>query len=202
MMRNLLDIITGRSERRSRIQRVTRTEPLQRFSDAESFGHFPFFKPIARALARQTNDMVESLLSDEAIPDWTSLGECATPQQLMDLSIFCSHCLVQSTIQGVKAPSALARLHAGLRSDLSHLVYRMYGNFATTSPLGAITFDESLQMRNLDDDFEIRDLTRLLDRLMGLENGNDPHREVKIQKLRAIFTVHQRAFAYRLHGIL
>jgi hypothetical protein len=203
MIRGLLDIITGRAERRTRVQLATLNEPLRRFSETESGGRFRCFKSIARALARQTADFAESLVSDDAIPDWASLLESATPQQLADLGIFCSHCLVQFTLQGVKGQSALARLDAaGLRGDLSELVRIMYGTFATTSPLGAVTFDESLQMRDLEDDIEIRDLTKLLDQLMGLETFDNSHRDVKVRKLKALFSVHRRALEYRLHVIL
>lgn len=200
MLRGLLHIVTGRSERRNQIQRVTFTEPWRRFNDVEN-RYFPPFKSLAKALARQTKLMVESLLADAAIPDWASAGESAQAQQLIDLSIFCSHCLVQFTVNSVEPKSVDTSLPAGLRTALFDLVHRMYGDFATKSPLGAITFDESLQSRNLDDDLEIRDLTRLLDQLMDID-GSDSHREVKIQKLRTLLTAHRRAFEYRLHSVL
>jgi hypothetical protein len=202
MIRGLLDIITGRSEYRNRIQRVALVEPLQRFNDVEEFGYFPLFKSLARALAKQTSLMVESLLSDQAIADWASAGESATVQQLRDLGIFCSHCLVQFAIKGMHAKPGAARLPAGLTADLSDLVRLMYGDFATKSPLGAITFDESLQSRNLDDAVEIRDLTRLVDQLLGIECADNANRDVKIEKMRGLITAHRRAFAYKLHGIL
>lgn len=200
MIRGFLDIIAQRSERRSRVQRLVLTEPLQRFKDVQYFGSYPTFQSVARSLAKQTHAIVESLLSDDAIPDWARVADSATPQQLTDLAILCSHCLMQFTIKNVNRATT-SGVDAGASADLSDLVHLMYGYFATKSPSGAITFEESLQCRNLEDDLDIRDLTRLLDQLMGIEGRDNSHREIKINKLRDLLTSHAQAFAYRVHGI-
>jgi hypothetical protein len=70
MIRGLLDLIVRRSERQDRIHQLILAEPLQRFTVARRQGNFAQFRAVAAALAKQTTLMVESLLSNEAIPDW------------------------------------------------------------------------------------------------------------------------------------
>jgi hypothetical protein len=202
MLRGWLESIAGRSQHRNLIHQVTFVHPLQRFSDVEGFGYFPLFKSLAKSLAKQTSLIVVSLLSDEAIPQWTNAGESATAQQLSDLGIFCSHCLVQFALKELQARSAGSELPADLQADLCDLVRLMYGDFASRPQLGSITFDESLQSRNLDDDIEIRYLMRFVDQLLAIEDGGDSNRDVKMRKIRELIISHSRAFAYKIHGVL
>jgi hypothetical protein len=202
VLRGFFDIIIGRSEPRNVIQRITLTVPLRRFNAVEDLGYFPLFKSIAKSLAKQTQLMVEELLCDSAIPDWAEAGNNVTPEQIMDLGTFCSQCLVQFTIKRLESASSNASFPPSLGADLTDLARVMYGDFAPTATPGAITFVESLQLRNLEDDVEIRDLTRFVDQLMGLDGHDNSCREAKIQKVRALFSAHTRVFAYRLHGLV
>jgi hypothetical protein len=202
MMKSFLHIISRQSARRSGIQRVSLTDPLRRFDDSD-FGQFTLFKTLAKAIAKQTNIMVESILSDEGIPDWKSAGDYAAPEQLADLSIFSSHCLVQFAAKDLKLESVLVRRDAGLIADMFSLVRIMYGDIATGDPMGGLTFEESLQSRDINDPNEILHLTRLLDQLMDIpQEPNNSHRDAKILKLQKLFDGHGRAFAYTLHSVL
>lgn len=201
MTRTLFEILSGRSARRSEIQRVSLTDPLRRFSDSD-FAQTKLFETLAKAIAKQTNVMVESLLNDETIPDWKRVGDYATPHQIADLSILCSDCLVQFSIKELKLESVLVRLNAGLIADILNLVRLMYGDFVTGDVNGRLTFEESLESRDINDPQDIRYLTRLLDQLMNIPQAPKNTRDVKVQKLRKLFSEHRRAFAYTLHTII
>jgi hypothetical protein len=202
MIRSLLEIISRQSARRTGIQRVSLTDPLRRFNDS-NFTHVKAFKIIAKAIAQQTNMVVESVLSDDAIPDWKGAGDYASPERIADLSIFCSDCLVQFAIRDLKLESALVRLDAGLIADMFSLIRLMYGDFATGNATDELTFGESLESRDFRDILGILHLTILLDQLMNVPpEPNDSHRDAKIQKVQKLFQGHGRAFAYTLHSVL
>jgi hypothetical protein len=78
----------------------------------------------------------------------------------------------------------------------------MYGDFATDSPVGAITFDELLELHNFNDDLDLCDLSKLLDQCIQKATHDDLYREFKVRHLRALLTEHRRAFAYRIHNIV
>jgi hypothetical protein len=207
MIKGLVEIISRQSAHRNVIRQVTLIDPLRRFNEDQYFSLSKLHNRIATALAKQTNQMVEALLSDQAIPDWKRAGDCATPQQISDLSIFCSHCLVQFTIKDLQVQSvelALAWLNdGGLRADISDLTRVMYGDFVAEDRAGGLTFEESLASRDLSDPQDMRYLTRLLDQLMGLvEMRESSQRDVKIRKLRKLLNDHSHSFAYTLHSVL
>jgi hypothetical protein len=199
MIRDLLHLIIGRSERQDRIHKQTLIEPLQRFAVAQRLGNLPHLSAVAAALAQQTKLMVESLVSNEAIPDWASAGRSATNEQFANLSIFCSHCIVQSTIHSVKLKCNSTRINERLLADLHGLIRVMYGDFGANSPLGAITFDELLELHNFDDELDLSNLTKLLDQCLQKAQPDDLYRAVKVRHLRALLTEHRRAFAYPIH---
>jgi len=204
MMKGLVEIISRKSAHRNMLRQVTLTDPLRRFNDNQYFSSSKLYNRIAKALAKQTNILVEALLFDLAIPDWKKVGDRATVGDISDLSIFCSHCLFQFTVKELQFQSAVAWLDdGGLRADISDLIRLMYGDFTSGYRTGGLTFDESLASRDLDDPEDIRYLTRLLDQLLGLtEAPESPRREKEIQKLRKLFGAHTRAFAYILHTAL
>jgi hypothetical protein len=184
------------------MQRATLTEPLRRFKSSD-FEQVAQFKAIAKAIAKQTNIMVASILSDETIPDWKRAGDYATPQQLADLSIFCSDCLVQFVIKDLGPESALGRLDAGLIADIFDLVRVMYGDFATGDRSGRLTFEESLRARDIEDPHDVQYLTRLIDQLMDVSPASATSQNGrKVEKLRVLFDEHRRSFAYTLHTAL
>ncbi len=202
MTKNILEVLSRRPSRRSEIQRVSLVDPLRRFNGSD-FAQFKLFNTLAKAIATQTSIMVESLLGDEAILDWKKVGDYATTHQIADLSILCSDCLVQFTIKDLKLDGALPPLNAGLIVDILSLVRLMYGDFATGDTFGLLTFEESLESRDVNDPQDIRYLTRLLDQLMNIpQSPKNPQREAKIHKLRTLFSEHRRAFSYTLHSVL
>lgn len=202
MLNGFFKIISRQASPGGKIQRVTLTDPLQRFNDSEYFGKFKVFRTIANGIAKQTNAMVESLLSDDRIPDWQRSDETITSLRLSDLSILCSHYLVQFALTDVRDDSAVARLETGLRAEIFDLVRLMYGDFARESSIDALTFHESLETGDLEDSQELWYLTRLLDQLIGVGQAADRgQRDAKVQKLRELFEG-QRAFAYTLHSVL
>jgi len=207
MIKGLVEIISRKSAHRNLLRQVTLTDPLRRFNDNQYFSSSKLYIRIAKALARQTNLMVETLVSDLVIASGEKVGDRALVQQISDLSIFCSHCLFQFTVNDLKLRSdelAVAWLDdGGLRADISDLIHLMYGDFAAGYNPGGLTFDESLASRDLDDPEDIRYLTRLLDQLIGLTGlPQSPRREIEIQKLRKLLCAHTRAFAYILHTVL
>jgi hypothetical protein len=207
MGKGLLGIISRQTARRGRIQQVSLVDPLRRLNEDEYFGPSKLYKTIAKALARQTNLMVEAFLSDQTILDWKRIGDCATLQQISDLSIFCSHCLVQFTVKHLQNPTGKSTVawldDGGLVADISDLARLMYGDFASGSRTGGLTFEESLASRDLGDPQDIRYLTRLLDQLLGLtETPDSSQRDAKIQRVRKLFHDHRRSFSYTLHSVL
>jgi len=185
------------------IQRATLVDPLHRFRNSHYAGKPKRLETIAKAIAKQTNLMVEALLTDAAIPDWKRAGDAATLQQIADLSIFCSDCLLQFTIKDLDRASGPAWLDADVIADILDLVSLMYGDFATGGPASGMTFDQSLQSRDPNDPDDIRYLTRLLDQLMAVEQTSaTSQREAKMQKLQGLLAEHRRAFAYTLHSAL
>ncbi len=202
MTKSLLEILSKRSTHRIEIQRGSLIDPLRRFN-ASDFAQFKLFQTIAKAIAKQTNLMVESLLFDEEIPDWRRVGDHATRHQIADLSILCSDCLVQFTIKDLKLEPVFFQPNAGLILDIFDLVRLMYGDFATGDAIGRLTFEESLGSRDVNDPQDIRYLTRLLDQLLDIPRApKNMQRDVKIQKLRRLFIEHRRAFAYTLHSVI
>ena len=207
MIRGLLESVSKKSAHRTLLQQITLADPLRRFNNNRNFSSSKRYNPIAKALAKQTSLIVEAILSDQAIPDWREAGDCATPQQISDLCILCSHCLVQFTAKNMQVESvelALAWLDdSGLRADIWELISLMYGHFAAGVGTGGLTFEESLVLRDLDDPQDLRYLTRLLDQFMDVAQvPENPRREIKTQKLQKLFAAHQRAFAYTLHTVL
>lgn len=194
-------MIARRSERRQLMERVFWSEPLHRFDAAEGLGYFTLLKPLAKSLATQTRQIAESLLCDEAIADWMVAARDVTPQQLFNVGTFCSHCIVQFGLTEAARQTGKP-IAAALRTYLGDLACVMYGDFAPKHEPGALTFDDSLQLRSMNDPLEIRDLTRWLDQLLAVENFENNHRELKILKVSGLLTAHVQAFAYRLHSLI
>jgi hypothetical protein len=150
----------------------------------------------------QTNVMVDSLLSDASVAHWKKAGDGATTQQISDLSVFCSQCLIQFTLMSLGSEPARVSLNPVLGADRLELVRLMYGDFSRGSATVGLTFDKSLGLGNLNDPQEIHRLTELVDQLICIQHVSDDwQREVKIQKLQELFGEHQRAFAYTLHSV-
>src|ERR1700737_4585673 len=99
MIKGLVEIISRKSAHRNMLRQVTLTDPLRRFNVNQYFSSSKLYNRIAKALAKQTNLLVEALLFDLAIPDWKKVGDRATVGDILDLSIFCSHCLFQFTVK-------------------------------------------------------------------------------------------------------
>jgi len=202
MINGFLHIFSRQSLLSSRIQQITLSEPLEHFARSGFYGKPKIFRTIATSLAKQTSFVIESLLADERIEDWSRAAESITGQRLRDLGILCSNYILHFALQEAGGGAARTRLDTGLRTELFDLARLMYGDFAKEHSIEALTFRESMESADLNDPQEMWYLTRLVDQLLGVDPLSDnSQRDLKMQKLQEHFS-DQRAFAYTLHSAL